>query len=916
MKEEVRFLRGLAKDWGFVALAEERLDELRRSEATSESDQRMLAQVRPEVQYLGARRIRDLAKRQEVLAKAIEAFEAYLGQYGRDAEAAGVLGSLAEASEYYGSFLSDKISLERDPDKKKALEEEALSVFMKGIKAANEARSALESRKDEPQAQIDYFLAWLRKGTLLIAWAQTVEKDKQVKSEEAITTLEELALEAGEETPIGIKALQEMGNAFDVQGKTNDAIDNFQATIDIVDEVVNGPNRPRLSTCALLFRFLEESYKYMTDIYVREGMTDKVTEALKAYQEHKQKMDLPSTPQIADAVLLNGAQAQFDLGGVDNTTAALTTAKDIATRHPANFVGLKAREIINAILTKSNVAVGADALFQAAQGEFQNKNYEASVSGFKRVLRNLRTPEDQKKWGLRTYYQMGGAFALRKRYLEAYHTFIAGLRSYGRNAEDDKLAGRVVDQLNKVVRSLGRQKKDKDFVANLKGQADRVARQYATGDTLENLVLTDARNKIEAGKYAAAIADLNKITRDNDQFELAWAMKAFSHMKKGDHAAARKELAAYDKYVKDPLNEIPSSDTKRAQIRDYARADCDFYKGMMFADEAFGRNGKKADPSKYKDVVQAFRNYGKQWGALRPTYASRAAYELVKSLVDLERLGEAESEYSRLRKESKGDPLLANLAVVLFKARTTNVDAIEQEIGALIGNDEKKAALREATQRLRTEIRKTLSFAKNYLEVETEPDYQLLRDSSKFASRIDDFDQAEFFLQKILAIYGKDPKRKESIDKFIRPELAEILMEKGEFPTALAQIEASIKLRPNSFPLKRLKARALGGWAAFDSNSERKRPSGTGDFEAAYKVMYEDYGRLIRSKSTKKYSLEWFQFYFDCMDLALKASTKNSDYLATAKKFYSIASDDFEALKAIGPKGRNLHLLFQTYRPN
>jgi len=54
------------------------------------------------------------------------------------------------------------------------------------------------------------------------------------------------------------------------------------------------------------------------------------------------------------------------------------------------------------------------------------------------------------------------------------------------------------------------------------------------------------------------------------------------------------------------------------------------------------------------------------------------------------------------------------------------------------------------------------------------------------------------------------------------------------------------------------------------------------------------------------------------MDLAIKASKHNSDFLEFAKKFWREAKsiDEFNTLRKMGKKGENLYRLFQQRLPS
>jgi hypothetical protein len=81
--------------------------------------------------------------------------------------------------------------------------------------------------------------------------------------------------------------------------------------------------------------------------------------------------------------------------------------------------------------------------------------------------------------------------------------------------------------------------------------------------------------------------------------------------------------------------------------------------------------------------------------------------------------------------------------------------------------------------------------------------------------------------------------------------------------------------------------------------------------------MWLDYNRYIKSQ-VEEFSLEWYQFYFDCMDIALKvAGNQDTSFLGTAKKFYrrAASTNDFKTLRDLGPKGERLAILFRNLEP-
>jgi hypothetical protein len=120
------------------------------------------------------------------------------------------------------------------------------------------------------------------------------------------------------------------------------------------------------------------------------------------------------------------------------------------------------------------------------------------------------------------------------------------------------------------------------------------------------------------------------------------------------------------------------------------------------------------------------------------------------------------------------------------------------------------------------------------------------------------------------------------------------------------------------FQLIRMKAFALAGYRTqLDDLGQAKRQNGLGRFKEAYDLMWLDYNRYIKSQ-VEEFSLEWYQFYFDCMDIALKvAGNQDTSFLGTAKKFYrrAASTNDFKTLRDLGPKGERLAILFRNLEP-
>ncbi len=927
LEREVKFTRLLAKNWGFIELATSNLEDLRKKESSGTKAQKLLTRLSAEVLYLGAKRLPDLNQREAALRQAIEKFEDYESRYGNEEGGAEVLVSMAEACEFFGNYLSEAIQEAKDPDKKKALEQEAVEVFTKGTRACNKAMDAYEDRKEEStDAKLNYYLSWLRKGTLMIGWAKTVQNDKEIKAKDAIQTLEDLVFDVGEETPIGMMALLKMSQTQDILGETETAIEQFKDTIVVIgDRLKDAENPVSPSTGLLLFRILEEAYARLTAIYLREGQP---REAIEAVDELlKLSADFDRVPgkgmgfTYGDEALLNGAQALVDSGDADGIKTALERSRDIARRHPNDFIGLRAKNLIKSILELSSASVSPEALFQAASGDFQAGKYDSAIRGFKKVLLNLKKSEDRQTYGLKAWGKIGECFRKQGRALEACYAYMEGLRRFG--GEDEKTATRMVDYLRRLALRKKKTTGDKIF-QSLIDEANTLALKHG-GKSRDRVLWGQAMTAMTENRPKEALRLLAQIGKDFIKFELAKVWTGIAHYEQGDFEEARKELRAYLKWKDDPYNKLSPDQIDRKQVRDSAVAQALFYLGNMTAEEAFGvgkRKGKKPERGKLGDVVRAFQGFRERYKALIPDLTITASFHLIKAFIELEQLEKAESEYKKLGEDFPKAPVLGGLAYFLFQARKDRVAAVDQEIATLAKKGPKvKDALDDARNRRRGEVLKTLAFANTYLSIERNPNYGLLRDASNLAFSIDELDQAEIFLQKILDVYGNKASYKNRIDVFIKPELAKIKLGKLEFREALKLADAGLKARPNSHKLKLLKARALGGWIDMNDKGEIQNPGGLERFEEAYKLLYskEGYLKYIKSSKVKKYSLEWYRFQLDCLDMALKVARKgNSDYMRFARSFFNIAqqsTDEFKTLRKLGPEGEKLYRLFLKLRP-
>jgi hypothetical protein len=219
-------------------------------------------------------------------------------------------------------------------------------------------------------------------------------------------------------------------------------------------------------------------------------------------------------------------------------------------------------------------------------------------------------------------------------------------------------------------------------------------------------------------------------------------------------------------------------------------------------------------------------------------------------------------------------------------------------------------------------IQSALKFALEYVEAESTPQYSLLRNATALADKVRDISVGVRLSELAIQKYGDKPEHKEKVDRFVKPDLARFLVEKREFKRALPLIDDAIAsvAEASQYPLKELKARILGGWIEIGAQGAPVKVLGLEEFAEAYKIYWDDWRKFVESKYPP-YSIEWYQFYLGCTYYTNMAATKPgadaSAMLRLSQTCYNIAesTDGFERLRSYGPKGVQIHRLFEAAKP-
>jgi hypothetical protein len=210
LDREIAFIRSLARDLRFINLAQEESDRLLR-ERKNPSEAKKVAQLGIEISLFGAKALNNREQQRTFFKEALDRSKTLAEQGGEGSlDAAAVL---ADAAYEYGRFLVEDIEMARvqEPDKVKALEDEAAAIFQLGRDTCDRVINELAGpAANNEEIRLRRHLTWLRKGVLLRENARAVRKDRDYLADLSRRTLEDLVMDAGEETLLGMLGLFEM----------------------------------------------------------------------------------------------------------------------------------------------------------------------------------------------------------------------------------------------------------------------------------------------------------------------------------------------------------------------------------------------------------------------------------------------------------------------------------------------------------------------------------------------------------------------------------------------------------------------------------------------------------------------------------------------------------------------------------
>ena len=911
MDQDVVFAQGLARDWGFVDMATEVLDNILANDASLSAKQRQRVDlVRCEVLHTGAQRETEEKDRRTALAAAAEAFHAYSEDYsGLDGYLDGMV-LLAELQLNRGVFLR---SLLDDPDwtdTRDELVSEAKAALDEALRSCGAVMNEVDLALDEAVTEEDLdalraqrilrVRAYLAKGRSYRARAMLFGPDsfeRESDLQDAYDTLDDYVLDIGETNRAGLFGFLAMGEVMMDMGDVDGALEFFEHVGH--EAIPPDPDmRAQLTDAEIHARFgvVEYALRLAMDTCNTDGRTERALELALDLDARRLAEGVP--PSFPEGHMATLAAAVAHLNSGDDATA-LKLAKEVLKRNQTNVLKIEAQKVIARIMSNPDAQVSAVDLFEAAQGRYSQREFNGAIASFKRMVRTADPRKDSELLA-RAWWTMGQCYALQGRYEEAAAAYGHGRDEYADVLEwVEKNAKSAMDAYTQLLNVSGR---DAYFVG-LRDDAER--RFMAVSTSSQGAIYFQKGKKAYADRdYPAAISKFGQVKRADADYERALVYVAVCHYKQKDLAQAAGLLRDYaDRYVDDPLNALAVDDNSVHAKREDALAMARYYLAQIGFKEA------KAEPegASRTATLQALVGPLDAYPVRFPTqvsYVPSILLTLIQVHARLDDIEAARTTFHTLEEGFPGSKYTSNAAYSVWSLMAAKVAALDAAAKASPEDERTRQEWQNA-------LRDRTSFLTIYNAGLAKPSYKNLRAESLAYLMLEDWEQAQRVLRATVDAYMA--AQRADVVKYVFPELARTLME-GD-PPQLAEAEDlmldAVRQTPTRANMEVL-AQILGGWVDWTESSQQPGRIVPGTAESGMETPVDltppdgqpayggpaarrraaiDLWRKIWQgwPSADKFSLDYFLMYFRQCHCYLEGDERQQ---ATAQRMISGILDD------------------------
>jgi len=863
-KAEIAFARGLASQFTFVDLAEEVIGDLEKS-GVSASMKGPLGLVKCEVYSIGARGERDTARKHELYEEALRLYDDFIDANGLADELATAEAAFVNTSATYAAALD--LALEEaageEVERIKTRQAEVLTEAIKRTQDLIEGLGSINPDERSTSQSVELYTLMLNRGNMLAEVGKT-QADGTYYFERGIKTLEDLVFIAGEGTPPALRAFNAIGVIFAHQNLWEDAAVYFEAVIEQTlptDPKVWAENSMELTDGqkAVRFIFVELSTGGAVEAFANSGdMELACTYALHLYNQQRQQGFSFSAPGYVS--LLASARVLLDSGGWvgGNLTTgearwyateeeipasvprrhrsncvdfALRIAQTVNDDNKGNVLQVRGQKLISEIIERPSVEVSPDLLFQAAQGEYRDGQYEKALEGFRRVMRSLESQDEATKqaYGAKVMNHVGRSYRKLERPLEAAMAFKEGCTTWVGDPEYDEINAQsfytILNTYNKTAIS------DKEPLIKLREKAEKLVTDI--GGSKKDEISWNLGEKYRDQKdFDKAINAYKLITPDSNYYEKAVVAIGRCKHRQGLVDEAFTVFDGYlNDWVTDPANdsESPARKAKRKE----AMALAEFFRGLI----SYMRAVESKNPADYQKVIDYLKDYG-------DTYADQA--KLANWAID-----NVMRAHIFLADRDGARASLAQMVALAPDAKRTGEASVRfyNSLKSALETAEDPALLMtEMAEHLQRANRSSTSSFAN------------LRRESQHWMELGRWEEAETSLATILTRFADDPEQTTKLISFIKPDLGMAFLQQQKMDAAKA-ILSPLVMDEGARPSKRTIlnwTRSITGWVQGERSNAMSIIAGAGGTE---EEMAEVVTKLsaIAAAGDSWISCEWYE---------------------------------------------------------
>ena len=877
IRENIRFARGVAEEWGFVDLADGILEDIENGNVPAAMSEE-LGLVKCDLYRAAAIKSRDADKRNRLLERAIDAYISFCegNQYSKHLPQA-ELGLVNTSSVYARSLelaIEEAIGAEAE-----ALAEKRREVLTAAVAKTGDLISNLQNSEDQSETKKrQLYELMLQRSQMLYDVART-QDEGQFNFEQALMTCEELVFKAGEGTPHCLRAYNLMGRTYAAMQSWEEASAFYQAVIDIaipadldewkevIKELDLGPSDKEQR-----WLFVELASPGLMEALASSGqMSEACRFALHLYNTQKREGFVFSR-ELGYPALLIGAKTLLDSGGwiggnlssgesewfqseeeakdsrharrnrIACADLALKIAQQVNTENQGNILQVRAQKLISEIIARPGVEVQPAVLYEAAEGHYNEGNNEAAIAGLKQVLDALDDADEATRIELapKTYYYLGRSYQQLDRHLEAIMAFREGVTTYRGDPEFDAYSAQ---QLYKSADRMRKTIRDDEHIMAMFSEAETIAAQLSEANK-DEILYRQAEKLRGERKFAEAIPKYEQIDKLANDYEKCLVAIGECRYRLGDSAAAEAAFADYvENFVTNDDNSVENSPVRTARRSD-ALAKARFYRTLI----AFQNADKTGfDQTLWQRVIDLGKDYPDQHED-QDTLAPWTMRMVMNAQVSLEEVSGARDTHRRLA-ESYPDSSFTPVASL----------ELHSALKKLHGEALAAADIERATSLLR-EMAELLEFAnKNAVKFS----FKNNRSEASHWYDLGEYAKAEEVMRKLLARPMDNEDEQKTIRQYVLPELTQALLAQQKVAEALVILRDLMEDEGRPTKLVVLNyCRAVTGWIEGGPGEINIIPGAAADSAELDKVI-EKFNAISNSKEVDKWTCDWYGYKFD-----------------------------------------------------